>query len=424
MGGNALLEQHLVAHVVAEDSRKAGARLYQFGHFQKEFFRVLFADAHGQGGLDHLDVDARLKHEIGQRIDRVPAVGVQAAQRDVLEGAEAGIMPGGGLVPVPDLLAHLDPQAFDDFQGFLVAEAPLPVFFIERQQILVQQAGGIPARVALDEQAHKDEIDHLQRLMQGFRRVAGQMRADPRDALKIRTAFWPDSGHLRLGFPGVALAKNGKAFAADNHRTPEIPPGEVFDRVEVQSGQFFLGPAPDAVETQGQDQLRQGGHHVPRHAFDLDVIIAHAAHGHHFAHVLRGPGVPEIPQSLAPPVGIHLLPVEFFLLLADLVRVLRTGAHGVQLIVKPVVGQLGIDVDAPRHGPGIAHDEFVGLDGDGFGGAVLLEGPGSADDHGFAFRGLENPRLGQSPFDADAGPVGEKLALEPPDPFQACFLGE
>ena len=258
--------------------------------------------------------------------------------------------------------------------------------------------------------------------MQVFRRIVRQMRADRRDALQIRAALRPGPGHLRPGFPGVTLAKDRKTLAADDDRTPEIPPGEILDVVEVQPGQFFRGPALDAVKAQGQDQLRQGGNHVAGHAFDLDVVVAHAAHGHQFAHVLRSPGVPEVPQGLALPVGVDLLPVELFLLFADLVGVLRPGAHAVQFVVKPVVGQFGVDVDAPRHGPGIAHDEFVRLDGDGFGGAVLLEGPGPADDHGFAFRFPENPRLGQGAFNADAGQMREELALEPPDTFQTGFL--
>ena len=88
VGGDALLKQHLVADLVAEDGRETGSGLHQLGNLEEKLLRILLAQTHGQRGLNHLYVDARLQHEVAQFVDGVAAIGIKAAQRDVLEGAE------------------------------------------------------------------------------------------------------------------------------------------------------------------------------------------------------------------------------------------------------------------------------------------------------------------------------------------------
>ena len=424
VGGDALLEQHLVADLVAEDGREAGTGLHQLRDLEEELLGVLLAQAHGQRGLDHLDVDARLQHEVAQFVDGVAAIGVEAAQRDVLEGAETGIVLRGGLVPVPNLLAELHPQAFDDFKGVLVAQAAFPVLAVIGNQILIEQPRRIAARVALDEQADEDEIGELQGFVQGVRGIVGDPVAHGGDAFEVAAAGVVGPVHEFAGLLGVAFAQKAEPFAADDHGLPEITLRKILDVVEVQPGEVFGGLAPDAVEAEGQDELVKGRDHVAGGAFDLHVIVADAADGEQLMDILRSACVPEIPERLALPVGIDFLAVEPLLLFRDLVGVLRTGAHRVQFVVEPVVRELGIHMDAARHGPGVADDEFVRLDGDGLGFAVPPEDLGPADDHRLAFGFLKHAGRGQSAFDADARLVGKKLLLEAHDPFETGFLGE
>ena len=164
---------------------------------------VLAAQAHGKGRLHHLCIDGRLQHEVGKRIHRVEPVHVHAADADVLERTESGVMRRCGFVPIPDLFAELDPHAFDEFQQRLGVgeDACLHIALVVGIEVLVHSARRIAARVAFDEQAHEDEVVELHGFTEGLRRVFGDSVAG--------------LGHAQqFGLAGAVLFGGGQLAAA------------------------------------------------------------------------------------------------------------------------------------------------------------------------------------------------------------------
>ena len=128
----------------------------------------------------------------------------------------------GGLVPVPNLLAELHPQAFDDFKGILIAQAAFPIPAVIGDQILIEQARRIAARVAFDKEADEDEIGKLQGFVQRVRGIVGDPAAHGGDAFEVTAAGVVSPFHEFAGLLGVAFAQKAEPFAADDHGLPKI----------------------------------------------------------------------------------------------------------------------------------------------------------------------------------------------------------
>ena len=163
------------------------------------------------------------------------AVHIHAADADVLERTESGVVRRCGFIPMPDLFAEFDPHAFDEFQRLGVGEdACLHIALVVGIEVLVHAARRIAARVAFDEQAHEDEVVELHGFTEGLRRVFGDSVAGlghPQQ-FGLAGAVLFDGGQLAGGLR-VAAAEYGKTVTGDGDGFPEVAPVVIFHIVEI-----------------------------------------------------------------------------------------------------------------------------------------------------------------------------------------------
>ncbi len=193
---------------------------------------------------------------------------------------------------------------------------------------------------------------------------------------------------------------------------PEIPALKITHVAEVQRGQSGFSLAPDARISFYEEMIPEIGIQLRRRGLDLDPAVHHTAHPDQRHRVRRNLLFPDVAQRFAPPIGINLLPVLRLLRLGDVVGVLRTIPHGVELAHEPVIGQLGSDAGLTGPRPRIADDQLLRLDGDRLGPAGFPETFGAAQDQRLAFRFPEDARLRERRLKADRGTVCEKLTPE------------
>ena len=115
---HAFLHEHLEADFLVVDGGETGTGPHQLGDFKEIVLGVLLAQAHGHGGLDHLEVDGGLEHEVRELVDAVlPCFAVEPAEADILEGAVPRIVLDARFVPVPYGVVAFDPETLNEFEG-------------------------------------------------------------------------------------------------------------------------------------------------------------------------------------------------------------------------------------------------------------------------------------------------------------------
>ena len=222
---HAFLHEHLEADFLVVDGGETGTGPHQLGDFKEIVLGVLLAQAHGHGGLDHLEVDGGLEHEVRELVDAVlPCFAVEPAEADILEGAVPRIVLDARFVPVPHGVVAFDPETLNEFEGGGVVEDALcPVTQIIGVEILIHAARRIAARVAFHVQAHEQEMDLLECLPEGGGRVVREEGAVGSDVEELRFADWATlpCGEGFGGF-GVPAAEDAEPFIDDDGRLPEV----------------------------------------------------------------------------------------------------------------------------------------------------------------------------------------------------------
>ncbi len=321
------------------------------------------AQHHQFGGADH---------QIGQIVDRVRTVGMNPAHRDGLVGSGSAekLLAGGG--NRGHVVADLQPQATEKFDGFVDSELPvLDVLAIEFVQQLVEPAQAEAHVGVFQMDGGPADPDGGQALSEGARGEFGHVL--------VRLGHVPQLGpfsHITgLSGQSARLARQvaGKlddALHRFHHRRVELallgllgttsPLLRVLDDL-TQTALQDLGEIRDGVrDTVGlagyeENQILQQDHlrHVAMPDRLADTILVHA-------------GAAALEHAVFQPVGKHLLVEDLHILVSEEVRVARAILDVEQLGPESQTDELGEDGHALEVTGGRSGEQGPRLDREGF----------------------------------------------------------
>jgi len=182
-------------HIVIDQDKCGFTLAHDAADLGQQFVRGVFPDADGELGVCHIHLVVDFQREIGQFIDCVRAVGVTAAKEEVLPVACTARIG-----------KKFHPEVFDELFGFLPRQAAFrqvgPVIGDEQP---VKAAHGTH-EFTLHLHRLMQEIDHLQRFVEGPGRVFGNMGqgvCDKGHALLVFRLLLPHPAGFRRQTMGI-----------------------------------------------------------------------------------------------------------------------------------------------------------------------------------------------------------------------------
>ncbi len=147
----------------------------------QETVRRLAADMHRVAGLQNMQLLDHLEHEVGHLADAVFAVAGHATDIDIGEIVISAALAGRDAhLGWRGMVVDLDPETADQLLGLFSGQGSRCEFrFVKGGKVLVEmpRIHGIPA-VELGDRAEMHEPVHLDRLVEGPRRIGRHPAAD------------------------------------------------------------------------------------------------------------------------------------------------------------------------------------------------------------------------------------------------------
>ena len=172
----------------------------------------------------------------------------------------------------------------------------------------------------------------------------------------------------------------------------------------------------DALKALFQQHFKTGGM-VAGAAGALKIEKHCAAFQDHGHQVCGQVGGKIFIQGLAFPIGENLLAQQALIFFGHLVGILGARGHGVQFVADPAPADLRAEHHRTGGAAQSAHDQLVGIDGDGFGAVIMVEGLGPAQDGVLRFRLPVNLGVGQGPLGVQRGNKVPILVAQTVDAF-------
>ncbi len=206
-------------------------------------------------GLDQLQALGRFEGQIGQIVGDVLAVFIRAADGDRLQGGHPAVhRTHRGRVNQPQLV-ELDPQQLQDAQGLVPGDAPgLQILFVIGAEQVVQ-AHADPQRGVLQVAHQMDEVEKLDGLHEGLRRMGRHPAAGAGDLFENLLAAGVGFGGRRfLGQRRIAAGKGDDRLQRYDDRLQEML---LLDVIHRNRGADLGDPLPGLCDQPVQAHLEQ-----------------------------------------------------------------------------------------------------------------------------------------------------------------------
>ena len=374
---HALVQHHADADVVVVEGGEAGAQRDALNYLAQEGVGVLgHGVADGEGGLVHLHVHSSLEDHVGQVVDRVLTVGVDAAHAQVLEHGIAGSVFRGLGVLEQAGLGELDPQAVQQLLcAVLIQAAGLHVSFIVGVDQLIEAARVVGGGVLLHQQTALIEVEGLQGFLHGLGRVFRHLVADAGDLGQLSAALRIGAfcRHL-FGQFAVAVGQGDDALGGHKQGLEIIIPLEITGFGDVQFGAAGLDAGHDAGDAVLEQPAVTGSHLAEAadgFAVDVDGAVVPQGLG-----LVRDLGQPLLVGGAAFPVGADLVQETLAVFFVEDEGVVFTFVDGVQLVIEDAPAVVRGQQAASGLAAGRTHDQLAVVDADALFLALLAEGVG------------------------------------------------
>ena len=392
---------------------EAGAQRDALNYLAQEGVGVLgHGVADGEGGLVHLYVHGGLEDHVGQVVDRVLTVGVDAAHAQVLEhGIAGGVFRGLGVLEQAGL-GELDPQTVQQLLGALLIKAAcLHVGFIVGVDQLIEAARVVGGGVLLHQQAALIEVKGLQGLLHGLGRIFRYLMADAGDLGQLGTALriGAFSCHL-FGQVAVAVSQGDDTLGGHQQGLQVIIPLKIAGLGDIQFRPAGLDAGHDAGDAVLEQPAVTGSHLAEAadgFAVDVDGAVIPQGLG-----LVRDLGQPLLIGGAAFPVGADLVQETLTVFLVEDEGIVFAVVDGVQLVIEYAPAVVRGQQAASGLAAGRTHDQLAVVDADALFLALLAEGVGLLHHLGLARAFFEAGREYVGVFQIHLRGAGQDLIFQ------------
>ena len=359
----------------------------------------------GQRRLVNLHKAHGVHNQVSQVVTGIAAGALLAANGQVDKRLITGEVFRPQLARHPHQLGAFDNKRLQQLQRSFVSQAAFAnIGFKHRVAVLVHAAQRQAGLVLFNFKQRLHGPDTLQRFLQSLRRVRRDVLVHFGNGQQLGATLGVllNSGQL-TGARGDAMRIVNHPFAGFNRRLVVVDAVDIFRVFHAQAGKMRLRVGFNAVHPFGEQQ-----HVIARAgiAAAVDLMVGEvadegfAAERPHARFAVLG--FTDLIQRAAFPERDDLFADGFLIFFADLKRILRTGAHGIEFVAHPAPG------DIRREGPGarlaarMADDQLIVLNQNRRGFAGVTESFGAQQNGRHTRICFHHLGKGQRAIDRDA----------------------